>query len=232
MPIRGKSPDRRPPHRGDPEPGIGGASDERRLRMRGDETASAVISSRGRRSSHSRLGASVAVVPGRRARRDHLARRETIGLRGAARQCGGRGDDDRLVAGAAAEIPRKRILDARNAWDSASFSLSASSNITKPGVQKPHCEPWQSTIACWTGCRPPQRAGCSTAKLAAVERRQEADAGIDRLISAAGRQSSRPTTTVERRNRPRHSLPWCGHCACRSAASRAPSASVRSARSR
>jgi hypothetical protein len=27
------------------------------------------------------------------------------------------------------------------------------SDITKPGVQKPHCEPWQSTMACCTGCR-------------------------------------------------------------------------------
>jgi hypothetical protein len=24
--------------------------------------------------------------------------------------------------------------------------------MTKPGVQKPHCEPWKSTIACCTGC--------------------------------------------------------------------------------
>ena len=35
---------------------------------------------------------------------------------------------------------------------SASLSrVSANIDITKPGVQKPHCEPWQSTIACWTG---------------------------------------------------------------------------------
>ena len=27
--------------------------------------------------------------------------------------------------------------------------------MTKPGVQKPHCEPWQSTIACCTGCSAP-----------------------------------------------------------------------------
>ena len=24
-----------------------------------------------------------------------------------------------------------------------------------PGVQKPHCEPWQSTMACCTGCKLP-----------------------------------------------------------------------------
>ena len=27
--------------------------------------------------------------------------------------------------------------------------------MTKPGVQKPHCEPWHSTIACCTGCSEP-----------------------------------------------------------------------------
>ena len=30
----------------------------------------------------------------------------------------------------------------------------AASDITKPGVQKPHCEPWQATIARWAGCVP------------------------------------------------------------------------------
>ena len=28
-------------------------------------------------------------------------------------------------------------------------------DITKPGVQKPHCEPWQSTMACCTAWRSP-----------------------------------------------------------------------------
>ena len=32
----------------------------------------------------------------------------------------------------------------------------------KPGVQKPHCEPWQSTMACCTGCSVPSFAArCS-----------------------------------------------------------------------
>ena len=30
--------------------------------------------------------------------------------------------------------------------------------MTKPGVQKPHCDPWQSTIARCTGCSVPSGA--------------------------------------------------------------------------
>ena len=38
---------------------------------------------------------------------------------------------------------------------------------TKPGVQKPHCEPWCSTIARWTGCgSPPGPAMPSTVRTA------------------------------------------------------------------
>ena len=36
-----------------------------------------------------------------------------------------------------------------------SLSYSVNSDITKPGVQKPHCEAWHSTIACCTGCGAP-----------------------------------------------------------------------------
>ena len=63
--------------------------------------------------------------------------------------------------------------------------------MTKPGVQKPHCEPWVATIACCTGCSPPSRTWRSSTvdHLLAVDLAQELDAGVDRLIDhAAGAQ--------------------------------------------
>ena len=59
--------------------------------------------------------------------------------------------------------------------------------MTKPGVQKPHCEPWHSTIACWTGCSEP--SGCAQVldrdQLLAVQLRQEQDAGVERAVAQA-----------------------------------------------
>ena len=67
--------------------------------------------------------------------------------------------DDRRVAGAAAEIAGERVVD-RLPRPAAASAVRVSANIdmTKPGVQKPHCEPWQSTIACCTGCSVPSAA--------------------------------------------------------------------------
>ena len=45
-------------------------------------------------------------------------------------------------------------------------------------MQKPHCEPWRSTIARWTGCVAAQ--ALDGPQRLAVEHRQEEDAGIDR----------------------------------------------------
>ena len=39
---------------------------------------------------------------------------------------------------------------------------SAWSDITKPGVQKPHWLPWQSTIACCTGLSAPSGAASAS----------------------------------------------------------------------
>ncbi|MCY1551237.1 hypothetical protein D9M68_875540 [compost metagenome] len=39
--------------------------------------------------------------------------------------------------------------------DAARFFCRANNDMTKPGVQKPHCEPWQSTMACCTLCNWP-----------------------------------------------------------------------------
>ena len=40
--------------------------------------------------------------------------------------------------------------------------------ITKPGVQKPHCEPWQRTIASWAGCSSPDGDAMSSAVYTAM----------------------------------------------------------------
>ncbi|MCY1456443.1 hypothetical protein D9M71_736640 [compost metagenome] len=42
------------------------------------------------------------------------------------------------------------------------FFCRANSDMTKPGVQKPHCEPWQSTMACCTPCSWPRCLRSST----------------------------------------------------------------------
>jgi hypothetical protein len=42
----------------------------------------------------------------------------------------------------------------RRACSASSFRppcIRSHSDTTKPGVQKPHCVPWQLTIACWIG---------------------------------------------------------------------------------
>ena len=44
-----------------------------------------------------------------------------------------------------------------------SLRYVAYSDMTNPGVQKPHCEPWASTSACCTGCSSPSSPRrCST----------------------------------------------------------------------
>ena len=59
--------------------------------------------------------------------------------------------------------------------------------MTKPGVQKPHWEPWQSTIACCTGMQwlTFWLQTFNSNKLLAVQRRQELDTGIDRFEADA-----------------------------------------------
>src|SRR5204863_3622049 len=52
------------------------------------------------------------------------------------------------------KFPARASLMSRRDGLSADL-YNANSDITKPGVQKPHCEPWQSTSACWTGCSAP-----------------------------------------------------------------------------
>ena len=82
-----------------------------------------------------------------------------------------RGIDDRPVAGAAAQIAGKRGVDflaRRQAGVGGWFWYSAHIDMTKPGVQNPHCEPWQSTSACWTGCNAPSAARRSSTVISAL----------------------------------------------------------------
>ena len=57
------------------------------------------------------------------------------------------------------------------------------SDMTMPGVQKPHCEPWRSTSSRWTGCVRPQ--ALDGEQRPAVEHRREQDAGVDRAPTHA-----------------------------------------------
>ena len=113
-------------------------------------------------------------------------------------RCSGRGcrRARRRAAGASAACRARRGAGRR-----------AHSDITKPGVQKPHCEPWHSTIACCTGCSaPPSPCRSSTVKsalpssvgrnwmqaLALRRRRPPTTSG-----AAAPAGASSPTTTVQ-----------------------------------
>ncbi len=104
--------------------------------------------------------------------------------------------------------------------------------MTKPGVQKPHCEPWQSTIACCTGCSAAV-GGLQVLdgeQLAAVERRHELDAGIDRAVVEPVAVGLGRRPRCRRRSRPRCSLPWC-RCGARSSRSQSSTVWVGSTRS-
>ena len=53
-----------------------------------------------------------------------------------------------------------------------------------PGVQKPHCEPCRSTIACCTGWSASPSARSSTvSSFGAVELAEQQNAGVDRLVA-------------------------------------------------
>ena len=52
-----------------------------------------------------------------------------------------------------------------SASDGSGFwSSSQRAVIIMPGVQKPHCRPWQAMKPCWTGSSSPSRASPSTVR--------------------------------------------------------------------
>jgi hypothetical protein len=111
------------------------------------------------------------------------------------------GVQDRPVAGAAAQVARQvvgQLLSRRHAAARCRARRPAASDITKPGVQKPHCEPWQSTIACCTGCSAP--AGGTQVvdgeQRLAVQHGQELDAGVD-IRARRAVAAPFPTSTVQ-----------------------------------
>ena len=55
-----------------------------------------------------------------------------------------------------------------------------------PGVQKPHCEPWKSTIACCTGCSvSPCGEILDGQQFGAVDLAEQQDAGVDGFVGEA-----------------------------------------------
>ena len=99
--------------------------------------------------------------------------------------------------------------------DSSSSSRSSSSPVmatTNPGVQKPHCEPWCSIIACCTalgfGFAAESFHGDD---MRAIQLKQKLDAGVDRPISRglAISQSADRRARCTRRNHLRCKRSWC-----------------------
>ena len=66
------------------------------------------------------------------------------------------------------------------------FLYRPNSDITKPGVQNPHCEAWHSTIACCTGCSVPS-AAC---RLSTVNSALPSSVGSGRMHALTARQES------------------------------------------
>jgi hypothetical protein len=69
--------------------------------------------------------------------------------------------------------------------------------MTKPGVQKPHCEPWyRPSPAAPDAAGPGDRsADADRHDMASIERADETDAGIDAFIDQL--PSEAPTSTVQ-----------------------------------
>ena len=67
-----------------------------------------------------------------------------------------------------------------------------------PGVQKPHCEPWKSTIACCTGCSVLALGEVLDGEqLGAVDLPEQQDAGVDGLVGQRARRAAGDSTTVQ-----------------------------------
>ena len=67
-----------------------------------------------------------------------------------------------------------------------------------PGVQKPHCEPCRSTIACCTGCSVVAIGEIlDRDQFRAVDLAEQQDAGVDRRRNGAGRRAGAASTTVQ-----------------------------------
>ena len=77
---------------------------------------------------------------------------------------------------------------------------SAYSDITNPGVQKPHCEPWFSTMARWTGCRPPSSPRNPSTVISSLPSIVGKNCMHELMVLSATPSPSRPTsatTTVQ-----------------------------------
>ena len=77
----------------------------------------------------------------------------------------------------------------------ACASRSAVIVMTKPGVQKPHCEPWHATSACCTGCGCGRSSTVMTARPSSVGRKLRQALTL-RIATPPGAVSSRSATST------------------------------------
>ena len=215
---------------GDPQADVGGAGDDARLRMRRRRIA-ASASTRARRPP----------AAGRALRRRSVSARASDASCAASSSSSGedrRGSRRRRRRARASRcrtVPSRRTSPARPRrsggsrcsgtgcptarprWPRAegrcAFLYRPKRLIAKPGVQKPHCEPWHvDQRALHRMQRAVAARSDSTVNTALpVDRRQQPDARVDRASSrgaccAVRARRGRPCT---RRNRLRRSLPSC-----------------------
>ena len=134
---------------------IGAAGQQRRVGIGG-----ARLGQCGERARRQESLIALGVSLGRRQRRQRRRRRRRGRGQPVGRAAGRALDrvDDRPIAGATAEIAGQRLVDRLHRSRARRPCRNAVMAMMKPGVQKPHCVPSVSTIACCTGCSGPSGA--------------------------------------------------------------------------
>jgi hypothetical protein len=106
--------------------------------------------------------------------------------------------DDALVPGAPAKVPGQALAYLVVGGMSRS---SAVSDMTKPGVQKPHCSPWHSRSAACTGDNVPSGDAMPSTVLTSMPSACIANIRHDRTASPSRSWSSSWTATSATRDR-------------------------------
>ena len=111
--------------------------------------------------------------------------------------------DDALIAGAPAEVARTGPRGSRRRSGSGLSRSSAVIEVTKPGVQKPHCSPWHSRSAACTGDSSPSADGD------ALDRGDLLAVGLDREDQAGRAPPGRRAAPCRPRTRRARSRGGC-----------------------
>ena len=195
---------------GHPQPDIGAAGQQRRRDAAASTWASAALLRGARQrvpARHRHVAAafrsSRAGPPSRASAAENWSSRPASYMRSA-------GGDDRLVAGAAAQVAGQRIVDF-GAPTARGRAVQREHRHDETGRAEAHCEPWQSTIACCTGCSAPSADFQDSTVNSALPSRVGRNwmQALTGAIAQGRRHRVRRSPRCRRRNHLRRSLP-CG----------------------